>query len=253
MRPALARILVVALGLIGPGCRSGDAPWLEFNDAGAVDDAGSVDAGAADAGDAGPCPSGMALIPGGTFTNFRPSAAGHNVTLSPFCMDLTEVTAQAYASCPTCAPRGSDEGCATTGLSPANCVTSEKGAEYCKSLGRRLPSADEWQFAARGNGGPHPWGAALPTDALLCWSGTAARTTPCEVGQFPGGDSPQGIHDLVGNVDEWVTSYLAGYYAYAGGDHTSTALSEVRWNSMTSFFTSVPHPWVGFRCVTTPN
>jgi formylglycine-generating enzyme required for sulfatase activity len=29
---------------------------------------------------------------------------------------------------------------------------------------------------------------------------------PCEVGAFPGGDSPQGVKDLLGNVFEWTTT-----------------------------------------------
>lgn len=151
---------------------------------------------------------GMALVPGGSFVMDGRGA----VKIEPFYMDITEVTAAAYARC---VKRGrcSDEHLkcdtyATYGVPgkedhPINCVTPEEAAAYCATLGKRLPTSPEWEWAARGGNkaNVYPWGNDEPTDQL-CWN----RPGTCPVGSMPKDRNPQGILDLGGNLCEFTAT-----------------------------------------------
>ena len=81
---------------------------------------------------------------------------------------------------------------------------------YCDWLSRRtgntvrLPTEEEWMFAAAGvEHRKYPWGNVW--DPKRCnWAGTEdgfAEAAP--VGSFPDGCTPEGVHDLAGNIWEW--------------------------------------------------
>ena len=196
----------------------------------------------------GGCPTGMAALPAGTFTMGERHDA---VTVQPFCLDVTEVTVDAYAACARAGPCSADHpgawtpggaslwaqstcnyGVAGRGKHPINCVDWGESATYCHAQGKRLPSEEEWEWAARGQnaGTTYPWGNAQPV-LQLCWSGISNHASTCEVGSFPKGDAPGGIHDLAGNVWEWTSSdYDAGSAARVsrGGGWYDDDVSVVR-------------------------
>lgn len=86
---------------------------------------------------------------------------------------------------------------------PVVYVSLEDARAYAAWAGKRLPSEEEWQYAA---GGPeqrrYPWGDAMAPG--LCNDGRTGGTTA--VTAFPAGRSPFGCLDLCGNVWHWTES-----------------------------------------------
>ncbi|MEO1334635.1 MAG: SUMF1/EgtB/PvdO family nonheme iron enzyme [Myxococcota bacterium] len=77
----------------------------------------------------------------------------------------------------------------------------------------RLPSEAEWEYAAAGaEQREFPWGDAFDEARTNTVETGLMQTTP--VGMFSKGDTPQGVSDLGGNVEEYV---LDSYRAYPGG------------------------------------
>ena len=75
---------------------------------------------------------------------------------------------------------------------------------YCRWAGGSLPSEAEWERAARGTEGRRfPWGTD-PPNTRCNYDCNIGHPTP--VGIYPLGTTPEGVHDLAGNVWEWTRS-----------------------------------------------
>jgi len=87
---------------------------------------------------------------------------------------------------------------------PVVYVGLDDARAYAKWAGKRLPTEEEWQYAAQGPKGlAYPWGNDF--DPARCNGGQAGNgTTP--VRAFPAGRSPFGLYDLCGNTWEWTES-----------------------------------------------
>jgi formylglycine-generating enzyme required for sulfatase activity len=151
------------------------------------------------------------------------------------------------------------------GRHPVNEVTWYGARAFCAWRGGRLPTEAEWEAAGRGlEGRTYPWGGAPPSSTRAVY-GQASNETAA-VGSHPAGATPQGVHDLAGNVAEW-TSSLYRPYPYdprdgrenprtvgervtRGGDHVSTAPEDLAASFRTGFSRAIErgHRHIGFRC-----
>ncbi len=155
----------------------------------------------------------------------------HAVTVQPFLIDRTEVSNEEYAQFVKDknhpAPDGDDwlngEPFAERLKWPVRNVSYEDAVAFAAwrserdSVKYRLPSEEEWEFAAR-NGGDStttifPWDPKLkPNDPKFSPDlANIQSTAPKPVDAYPNGSTKQGVLNMIGNVGEW-TSTPWSYY-----------------------------------------
>ena len=154
----------------------------------------------------------MMLVPEGEFLygdNYQ------RLSLPSFYMDKFEVTTALYAKYMGATGAEEPRFWSTAVLvsnwqKPVVGVSWPDAATYCHSYGKRLPTEQEWEKAARGTDGrTYPWGNQAPTSRHAYFGkccdfhdyggvGTA--------GSLEAGKSPYGIYDMAGNVWEWTSS-----------------------------------------------
>jgi formylglycine-generating enzyme required for sulfatase activity len=171
-------------------------------------------------------PNEMVLVPAGKFimgSNERLPDEGpqHTVYLDAYYIDKYEVTNLQYANFNNATNRRSPthfrnrtfpQGKADH---PVTYVSWEDADAYCRWAGKRLPTDEEWEKAARGTDGRwFPWGDEFDAEKAntpIRWQdiGAFGDTTPA--GSFEGGKSPYGVYDMSGNVWEWTASWYKAY------------------------------------------
>lgn len=172
------------------------------------------------------CPQGMSAIPSAVFA--RGARRGRldekpvrKISVRGFCLDRTEVSMRDYRRCVRagrCTPPGKPLK-EYSGQRPAVYVDWHQAKKYCAFVGKRLPSEAEWERAARAGRSK----ARYALDGkLTCQRANygALPTYPCQRGhskvpepvtRYEAG--PFGLHNMTGNVAEWVADcYDPDYY-----------------------------------------
>jgi serine/threonine-protein kinase len=215
-------------------------------------------------------PEGMVMIPGGKFTMGRndgepDEAPAHEVEVKSFFLDKYEVTNQAYKKFVDATGHPIpkhwivDKSYSPNEAEfPIRYVSWEDAVAYARWANKRLPTEEEWEYAARGGsqGLLYPWG----NEKQVGYANVDLRDRfePAPVGMFVKDKSPFGIFDMAGNVSEWVQNFYTEKYGakpdvnfriYRGGN----ALDDPKPNT----FRWYDHPRdildknklrVGFRC-----
>ncbi len=225
------------------------------------------------------CPE-MVVVPAGTF-NMGSNAAEesrdddegpvHQVTVSvPFAVGKYEVTFSEWDVCAAaggCGGYRPDDGGWGRGNRPVINVSWEDAKEFVRWLSSetgkqyRLLSEFEWEYAARaGTTGPFHFGSTISTDQANYYGYSTygngregvyrQKTVP--VGSFP--SNKFGLHDMHGNVWEWVEDCWHNDYSGAptdgsawtsGGDCDVRVLRGGSWNSIPGFLRSAITYWDG--------
>jgi formylglycine-generating enzyme required for sulfatase activity len=112
---------------------------------------------------------------------------------------------------------------------------------------RRLPTADEFEKASRGEGGmAYPWGDVFEPDKLNSAVHGPGDTTP--VGTYTTGASPYGVLDMAGNVFQWTATPGGGDEMVVKGSAWEEFAGIGRGASLDRRTKTARHVLVGFRC-----
>ena len=116
----------------------------------------------------------------------------------------------------------------------------------------RLPSEDEWEWAARGSDRRYfPWGFSWEPARVNTSERGPYGTTP--VLAYPGGRTPTGLHDMAGNVFQWTSTPAAGL-----GQTGRIILKGCSWDDLGGICRAAArhgrpaksrHILIGFRCL----
>ncbi len=240
------------------------------------------------------CPEGMVLVEGGRYHDEQ----GFYHNLQAFCLDRDEVTVGAYNTCVkghTCSAAAA--GAADPSLEkpwidqlsracnrnrrrnhPVNCVNHDQAASYCRAAGHRLPTTDEWTWAARGGlqNRTYPWGEDPPTadhvnacgkecvrtlksldpERKPLFDGRDGARATTKIGRYDDGTGRWELQDLAGNVAEWTDTRqtldgVTGMWV-RGGSYLTIDAQDVRANGGALIDPSVRRPDIGFRCAADP-
>lgn len=201
------------------------------------------------------------------YTNEKPV---HEVFLNAYWIDKHEVTNNQYKLCVEAGQCSMPKNAEFLNFQkyenqPAVNITWLQAKEYCNWAERDLPTEAQWEKAARGpNGQIYPWGDLQPDIKIANFNNNIGKTTMA--GNYPDGVSYYGLHDMAGNVWEWVNDwYSKDYYSSQtewknpeGPD--SIQLKVIRggsWNSPALHLRSSYRSWfiydssnedIGFRC-----
>lgn len=166
------------------------------------------------------------LIEGGEFLMGSTRSSGsdneyprHPVQLTPFYIQEHEVTNEEYRRFKRDHefPRGQER-------HPAVRVSWKEASDYAEWLGGRLPTEAEWEYACRAGTETAYWSGDTKEDlGRVAWYDENAGNHAQPVGEKPA--NPWGLHDMHGNVCEWVADLYGPYSEGSQVDPLKTSSS----------------------------
>jgi formylglycine-generating enzyme required for sulfatase activity len=193
------------------------------------------------------------------------------VKLAPFFLDRFEVSNEDYLafvlatghSAPPhwngkSVPKGRER-------HPVLYVSYDDATAYAKWAGKRLPSAEEWEVAARGpDKREFPWGNTFsekenvfPCNSIEFWQVQKAipTTMPVDAAPLANGESAFRVWGMGGNVWEWTSTAVPGKsgeqlleFRILKGGSFLTPSKALRCANVLAEDPRLGHPDVGFRC-----
>lgn len=201
-------------------------------------------------------------------------AAAHEVVLRPFALDREEVTNARFAAfveksgyvtqaekqgsswhrnveSPGSSwrqPMGAESSHQTYPSHPVVHVSWADAGAFCESEGERLPTEEEWEFAARTDERRvFPWGNRF--DELAAnWNGSDVDGLQ-DVGAHPFGETRDGHQDLAGNAAEWTATVVGDEAVIKGGSWIERNPALLRSAARMLEAPDYTGSEVGFRCV----
>lgn len=149
---------------------------------------------------------------------------------------------------------------------PVTHVSLLDAEAYAKWAKKRLPTAEEWEKAARFiDGRKFPWGDEFPppgsseffANSFEYWQERKTQNpAPLPVGSFPNGKSGFEVYDMAGNVWEWTSTRVTverdgkpvEMAVLKGGSYMTTQ-DALRCSNRLLDEVDLAHPDYGFRCV----
>jgi formylglycine-generating enzyme required for sulfatase activity len=222
----------------------------------------------------------------------KPSSPIHTKNIAAFHIDRTEVTNEQYYAFLMDQYGSADKAAefkrrvpawwngltVPVGLErhPVRGISVEEAKDFAAWAGKRLPTEEEWEYAARG---PAAYPEGMKTQRLYPWSPVfgdqawdrygrvrvpaSERVKTTEVGRYEQTKSePAGLYDMNGNVLEWTSSAYVQYpgnelrddygphkIVARGGAYDSMRDNEVKVTTRFPFLVGSKPENVGFRCV----
>ena len=132
---------------------------------------------------------------------------------------------------------------------PVETVTWYEAKDYCRKLGKRLPTESQWEKAARGGAiTDYYWGNSEGDISRYAWyvGNSNGKTHP--IGQKE--PNRFGLYDMAGNVWEWIADDRNnnGKYKVLRGGSWFSLPADMRSSSRGTFSPDYSYSSVGFRC-----
>jgi hypothetical protein len=134
-------------------------------------------------------------------------------------------------------------------------MTMKEAELFCKNQGKRLPTASEWELAARGTDGRlYPWGNRFEKTRanVIGLPDKGEEFGLKSIYDFPTGESPFGIIGAIGNAGQWIDSEGGYERTYIGGNYRFNPQDALVYSTMPETGDPMPQLEVTTRCVSSP-